>query len=57
MASVKGWIYVSKSEQFARADYPYYSDEFDDRNFSIAGANKNNAMWNLYYNCLETNIF
>ena len=55
--SVTGWIYVSKLEQLARSDYPYYSDEFDERNLSIAGAKKDNSQWNLYYNWLQTTLF
>jgi len=34
---VTGWTYVSKLEQIALSDYPYYSDRFDDRNLSNAG--------------------
>jgi len=52
--SVTGWIYVSKSEQIARSDYPYYTDEFDNYNLSIPGAEKDNLQWNLYYNWLQT---
>ena len=42
--SVTGWIYVSKSEQLARSDYPYYTDEFDNHNLSIPGAKKDNLQ-------------
>jgi len=52
---VSGWIF-SKSEQLARSDYPYYTDEFDDRNLSIPGAKKDNSQWNLCYDWLQTTL-
>ena len=40
-----------------RSHYPYYSDEFDERNLSIAGATKDNSQWNLYNNWIQTTLF
>jgi len=57
--SVTGWIYVSKSEQLARSDYPNYTDEFDNHNLSLSipGAKNDNLQWNLDYNWLQTILF
>ena len=55
--SAAGWIYLSKTEQLVRSDYPYYVEEWDDHNTRIPGDKEENAMWSHYYNWRMTTIF